>query len=96
MIKLYKEYIQTPEIIVADKGYHHVELFMDDVMIDVCGEDEKGIYMSKVIRDGKVYVEFEGVMLDCMRLESTIEAYNEIGRKEKAEFISSSLRNRSQ
>jgi len=72
---------------MTDKPAWEMRLNIMGVDVQIFGEKNNGIYVSKLLANKLTYVGLENIEIPCFSLEAEMEAYSEKNRNDKVELI---------
>ena len=72
---------------MTDKPAWEMRLNIMGVDVQIFGEKNNGIYVSKLLAKKLIYVELDNIEIPCFSLEAEMEAYSEKNRNDKVELI---------
>lgn len=67
--------------------YYEIKLKINNVEVDVNGEYDSDLYMSRIKDNSIVFTKVDGYNVPCFGLRSEADAYAELGRPEKGKLI---------
>ena len=76
---------------MTDKPAWEMRLNIMGVDVQIFGEKNNGIYVSRLLANKLIYVGLENIEIPCFSLEAEMEAYSETNRNDKVKLIKNFL-----
>lgn len=76
---------------MVEKPVWEMRLNIMGVDVEIFGEKNKGVYVSRLLANKLTYVELDNFEIPCFSLEAEIEVYSETNRKDKVSLIKNFL-----
>lgn len=91
-LTIFREYVEQGlhKKAPLTKGYPdclRLILRINNVQVDIIGEEDYDIYFSKILKGAITNVQAEGLTIPCFKLEAELRAYEETNKTERAILI---------
>ena len=64
-----------------------IKMQIQGIEVQIIAEKQTGIYLRKLTKNNKTTIKLDNLKLSCFTLEAEAQAYQDIGRSEKAQLI---------